>query len=390
VSFPNNAFISYSSADRPWAERIAQGLEAKGLSVFLDKRRLIAGRDWDDQLHDELENSQHMVVLWSENAKASDWVQAEIGMFRALARTSARRVPPGPARHIIPVYLEGDNAQFARYEHIDLIRSEGAYPGDAHAVAPGVWQAVMESLENGIVHPETARPLPLLVITTTKEALSSVDADKPLPPPPDAGESLNELIQRLGIGSRDDLLASYGEGPSDWRPFGSACSVKGILEQLKDAINLQLKREELQEFRWDYLDDEFWSGKRARIAERLRREPVVIVLDPLSLYDEAVAWAVRDWVLRPVRENGKASVIVLSPFRMPPNATALRDSIQRLARDIFESYYNPPVRSTTRYARYVTSVGDEVDLKASVLAGIGPLLARQTGGGGVENRFLET
>jgi hypothetical protein len=381
VAFTNDAFISYSSEDRPWAQRVAQDLEAKGLNVFVDKPGLVAGAPWDEQLYAQLEDSQHLVVLWSGNAKDSDWVNNEFTTFRTLIRPPVRDGPPGPPRHIIPVYLEGEYAPFKKYEHIDFVREAGAYPAGPGAIDAGVWQDVMDKLEQSIRHAEATRPVPLLVITTTRANLSGVDPDKPYPPPPAKGESLNELIARLEIGSHAKLLDYYGDEPSDWRPFGKALSVKGILEQLKDAINQRLTKDGLQPFRWDYLDRAFWSNDLDQVAERLRRKTVVVVLDPLSLYDNYVAYAIRDFVLTPVRKNDEASLIVLPPFAMPSSASALRDSIQRLAKEVFDSYYNPPVDSA-RYARYVTSVGDEVDLKASVLAGIGPMLARQGGDDG--------
>ena len=387
MAFTNDAFISYSSEDRSWAQRVAQDLAAKGLTVFVDKPGLVAGADWDEQLHSQLRDSQHLVVLWSGHARDSDWVNNEFTTFRSLIRPIAREGPPGTARHIIPIYLEGDYAPLNKYEHIDFVRATAAYPAGAAAIDGGVWQDVMDKLERSLRTAEDARRVPLLVITTTKSNLREINPDKPYPPPPAHGESLNELIGRLGIGSRDNLLGYYGDEPSDWRPFGSALSVKGILEQLKDAINQRLTNEGLQPFRWDYLDRAFWSDDLDQVAERLRRETVVVVLDPLSLYDDYVFYAIRQSVLTPVSKNDEASVIVLPPFAMPTSASALRDSIRRLAKDVFDSYYNPDFGSTARFGRYVPSVGDEVDLKACVLAGIGPMLAGKAGN---RNSFTET
>jgi hypothetical protein len=300
----------------------------------------------------------------------------EIYGFQAAAR------PPGspqldPARHLIAVSLEGAFAPLGRWERIDELRN--AYERGANAVEEEVWTAMREKLLRSVEQADIAKRVPLLVVTTTRDALGRVDPDTPLPPPPRAGESLTSLIERLRLGSREQLLDSYGSDPGDWRPFGSQSSVKTILGQLQDEINSQLRDEGLEPFRWDYLDDEFWSQSPEQVLGRLKREPAVVVLDPVSLYDDNVKWMTNDFVMPPIRQNENAVMIVLPPFAMPPTATALRDSIKGLAVEVFNSYWNPPVASRSRFARYVIGVGDLVDLKAGLLAGIGPVLAEGRG-----------
>jgi TIR domain len=373
VAFTYDAFVSYSRRDAAWATRVSAALRDKGLRIFLDTERLLAGEIWTTQLLDAIEGSQHLVVLWSEQAK-SDWVTDEIASFRAQLRHPSSEGDNVP-RHIIPIYLEGEYQVLAQYEHIDEIREAGMYDAGPDAVPAEVWRTVVDQLEASIRAGEATRRVPVLVVTTTREALRTVEPGRQLPPAPLRGMSLDALIENLGLASRDALLASYGPDRSDWRPFGSATSVKAILEQLKDDINNELSAAGLQRFRWEYLDDEFWTDTPERVAERLKREPNVIVLDLLSLYDDYVRWMTTNHVIPSIRENDSAVLMVLPPFAMPPTATALRESIRGLATEVFNSFYNPPVFSRGRYARYVTSVGDEVDLKAWLLTGIGPVLA---------------
>lgn len=74
--FTHEVFISYSSADVEWAQRINAAIRrsAGNYRTFFDKNALRGGDDWDAKIHTSLEASQHLIVLWSDNAKQSDWV----------------------------------------------------------------------------------------------------------------------------------------------------------------------------------------------------------------------------------------------------------------------------------------------------------------------------
>src|SRR5262245_9159171 len=77
-------FISYSSLDRPWAKKLEKDLQERGVKVFFDQTRLTKGERWEPQLVTQLLNSRHFVVLWSDNARASDWVLQELYYFKRM------------------------------------------------------------------------------------------------------------------------------------------------------------------------------------------------------------------------------------------------------------------------------------------------------------------
>src|SRR5579871_5626353 len=97
---PYDVFISYSSLDNDWALKLNQSLIKANLNVFLDTRRLRAGEDWDEQLKTALNESTHLVVLWSVNARVSDWVNKEVGFFSVAIS--------GTSRKLIPIVLNDD------------------------------------------------------------------------------------------------------------------------------------------------------------------------------------------------------------------------------------------------------------------------------------------
>ena len=77
-------FLSYSSADAPWCERLASELQRHRLDVFMDSTSLRAGAGWEQQVLQALEESQFFIVLWSANASKSDWVVRERAYFDVL------------------------------------------------------------------------------------------------------------------------------------------------------------------------------------------------------------------------------------------------------------------------------------------------------------------
>jgi peptidoglycan hydrolase-like protein with peptidoglycan-binding domain len=72
----SNIFISYSSQDRDSARRLAQALEQEGWSVWWD-RKIAAGKAYQRVIEAELDAADCVIVIWSENSVASDWVVAE-------------------------------------------------------------------------------------------------------------------------------------------------------------------------------------------------------------------------------------------------------------------------------------------------------------------------
>lgn len=69
-------FLSYSRADRPRAQIVAEALEAEGLTVWWDKV-LKAGQTYDEVTEQMLRDSDVVVVLWSKTSVKSKWVRAE-------------------------------------------------------------------------------------------------------------------------------------------------------------------------------------------------------------------------------------------------------------------------------------------------------------------------
>lgn len=71
-----DVFISYSSKDRDKAAMVASGLSKAGLNVWWD-RSLLPGDSYEVTIEKALKDAKAVVVCWTENAVASDWVRSE-------------------------------------------------------------------------------------------------------------------------------------------------------------------------------------------------------------------------------------------------------------------------------------------------------------------------
>ena len=74
-----DVFISYAREDRERARVLAEALQARGWSVWWD-RKIVAGQTFDETIEQQLETAKSVVVLWSEHSIGSEWVRNEAGL----------------------------------------------------------------------------------------------------------------------------------------------------------------------------------------------------------------------------------------------------------------------------------------------------------------------
>jgi TIR domain len=95
-----SVFLSYASDDKPRIRKVLDQLKARGILSPHDKvvdtpAILVPGSSWRGQVREAIENASKFVVLWSDAAHTSDWVNYETGMAEALGKPILVVVPKG-------------------------------------------------------------------------------------------------------------------------------------------------------------------------------------------------------------------------------------------------------------------------------------------------------
>ncbi len=104
-------FLSYDSAHRPLAEKIAQTLKNDGHRVFFDKESLPPGRHFNEQIRKAIRYSDRFLFLASRNAlQGGRYTLTELEFARTrwpapVGRVFAVIVDPELKPDMLPVYL---------------------------------------------------------------------------------------------------------------------------------------------------------------------------------------------------------------------------------------------------------------------------------------------
>jgi hypothetical protein len=101
-----SCFISYSTLDKPFAVRLHDALQSKGIRCWLDEKQLLPG----DDISRELERGIHLwdkfLLCASKNSLTSWWVEDEIKTTLEKER-ALRKEREKPVRKLIPLSLDG-------------------------------------------------------------------------------------------------------------------------------------------------------------------------------------------------------------------------------------------------------------------------------------------
>lgn len=93
------AFLSHSSADKPFIRQLAADLTANGIGVWLDEQRIRVGDSIPEKIAQGLAESDYFLIGMSQRSSESAWVQKELN--NALMTEMQRRKV-----HILPLKLD--------------------------------------------------------------------------------------------------------------------------------------------------------------------------------------------------------------------------------------------------------------------------------------------
>jgi TIR domain len=330
-----DAFISYTSKDEKWAEKLYTALDQMGIKVFFAPGRIDIGTTWETAgLEAALYDSRHLILLWSDNAKASDWVKREASEFRGHIYSDERQATSNN-RKLLQVLLEGKFDLFSAWQTIDLSKdprhrfSEGADKADK-----GLFDDLVAKLAGAMTLDLKARPLFQLILAATRQEMDAIDFTQV---PVHASQSLNDLLVGLGI-TRAELLERYGDNRGDWRPFHGETNILAMLGEFRSLI---LERGG-SAFLWQPIGEKFWTERTdsayfLKLVQLLETQPCVIVIDALSLYSSTV-WQ-RYNELTGCIKNINAAIMVLPPFGFAHRAV-LHESLRLMIKDYYKLYFN--------------------------------------------------
>ena len=78
MSKPTEIFLSHSSQDRQFANRIGEVLTAHGLPHWYSKRDILGAQQWQDEIGKALERCDWFLLVLSPASVASVWVKREL------------------------------------------------------------------------------------------------------------------------------------------------------------------------------------------------------------------------------------------------------------------------------------------------------------------------
>ncbi|MBZ0291838.1 MAG: GNAT family N-acetyltransferase [Anaerolineae bacterium] len=100
-------FISYSRKDEKYATQLENDLLTAGIGVWRDASRIEPGADWPNELAEAIENCSHFLLVATDNALASKYVQDEI----VFARNKGKAIIPLLHENInLPLLLSSTQA----------------------------------------------------------------------------------------------------------------------------------------------------------------------------------------------------------------------------------------------------------------------------------------
>lgn len=374
-------FISYSSQDRPWAERLFNDLrrDYPAMSVFWDRESIPAGANWGDVLKEKARNTTHFVVLWSEYAKQSNQVGPEIEAFRQ-SRDLAPRDSTGAERKLFYVPLEGAFGPLELtqgfpdfkpvYSSSAADRGLGGLKDSPHS---DNWRRLLRLVGDTILASKATQPVQLAVVAMNEVNFKFAEAlqNEPL----GAGPTLNEFLTAYGL-TLEQARARYAANAYAWKPFGGSSTIIELMEELRALTHRDLYaayQSSQYNFHWvpiDFVQSSLETRDETalqRVLGRLDSGPSVVAVDAISLYNPVVVSLFK-------RLHGYAtqqqSVIVGVAPTGSPAINQLYQSLSSNGSPVLDAFFKPRIPAAGAFALCCLNVGDVIDMERLILGSL--------------------
>jgi len=308
-----DVFISYSSADEPIMERIAQKLTDNGLSVWYAPADIQGGEQFVREIELGLRTSQVVVTFLSSSALDSFWVEAE--WSARLIQMSRDRT-----RKLIPVLLRDveDDQIPLLLQPLDRLDFRGEDLNDPVILGEKVAELV-QNIRGELPPPGVeAVGIPFVIFAMTDPEVNELTSGGIFEDPavaPVERERFERLIEILVEHGLDDISQFYGQTREGWRPpIAESATIRDTVEEVVDQVNNHLQSTpgapiiRPQFFSTDFLsDDATWRG---RTWDQLGRLGCVLIIDAISMFHPVLR---QKLILSEFGSNERVSIVVLSP-----------------------------------------------------------------------------
>jgi hypothetical protein len=119
---PRHVFMSYSRRDAPYMLRLRDDLQDEQIIVWTDEALTPGTTSWQIAIENAIENAGCMVVIFSPDAKKSEWVRAEMDYAKMHNITIFPALVRGDEKTAVPFGFT--SAQWADLRHKDKQRTE--------------------------------------------------------------------------------------------------------------------------------------------------------------------------------------------------------------------------------------------------------------------------
>jgi len=132
---PFKVFISYSSKDLQDVEQLKQHIVETPIEVFIAEHSVLPGEGLTKTIAQAIDECDLFIVLWSKNAKASEWVSQEIGRAHSLNK------------RILPLVLTEDTKLpgfITDLKYLPIYKNEKAALAEARALIIKLYENKLE------------------------------------------------------------------------------------------------------------------------------------------------------------------------------------------------------------------------------------------------------
>lgn len=356
-------FISYSSHDRPWAEKLYGDLTSsfRSIRVFWDREAIPAGAKWRTFLKDANVNTIHLAIFWSDEARNSNEVGPEIEAFEADVRYAPNHGTKRRCEFFIP--LEGKRGggiqdiqgfpDFAQY-YDPTLADRGVSKLD---VEPGLsqWKRMIRKIGDAISEADSRQKVIAAIVAMNTSLLDLLDMlhskQQTL-----TGPTLDQFLAQFGL-TWGQVRTRYFATAQDWHPFGGKETIVDLLEDLRVKANSRLDLK--YRFRWHHIDLTEVMAFAANV-QQLLQEPSVVIVDPISLYNPIVGTVFRN--LADYARNEQSIILSLAPLGQS-GADLLACALRELSVPILNDYFEPRIPPLSRFAMCCINVQrmDEIE-----------------------------